>query len=169
MSAPNLEWIKELVRNEQQMEEAGVVDFSPAFDPANVLLKESILFLKQLKENYLESCSYFNQLKPQSKGHIKIYAISKTHADFMLFRNGCKLIFSMTEPGKIVVQFHHPASQFHADPTGVEASASVKGQSTLESNWGAFGEVQWHYKDKPVNFEYLVKYFLKHFVHNSSN
>ena len=39
--ADRLGWIKELVRAEQRMEESGVIEFGPAFDPAQILVTES--------------------------------------------------------------------------------------------------------------------------------
>ncbi|MCO5114134.1 MAG: hypothetical protein M9899_08160 [Bdellovibrionaceae bacterium] len=72
--------IKDLVRGEQQMEEAGVIDFSPAFDPANILLKGTVEFLQSLKAQFIRNATIFNQLKNTNLGQIKIYGISKTHS-----------------------------------------------------------------------------------------
>jgi hypothetical protein len=38
-SFDRLNWIKDLVRAEQQMEESGVVDYTSGFDPALILLR----------------------------------------------------------------------------------------------------------------------------------
>lgn len=163
----NIDWIKDLVRGEQQMEEAGVIDFSPAFDPANILLKGTVEFLQSLKAQFIRSATVFNQLKNTNLGQIKIYGISKTHSDFMLFRNGYKLIFSMSEPGKIVIQFHHLATPFMGEQNSKDGGP-MTAHSVLEAQWGAFGELIWTNKSKPINSQYLVRYYLKHFVHNST-
>lgn len=168
MDQNNIDWIKDLVRGEQQMEEAGVVDFSPAFDPANILLKGTVEFLQTLKAQFIRSATVFNQLKNTPAGQIKIYGISKTHSDFMLFRNGYKLIFSMADPGKIVIQFHHLATPFMGDDGGKSGNGPMTAHSILEAQWGAFGELVWVNKNKPINSQYLVRYYLKHFVHNST-
>ncbi len=163
----NIDWIKDLVRGEQQMEEAGIVDFSPAFDPANILLKGTVEFLQNIKTQFIRSATVFNQLRGGSQGLIKVYGISKTHCDFMLFRNGYKLIFSMAEAGKILIQFHHMATPFMAESNS-KTSGPMTAHSVLEAQWGAFGELVWTNKSKPVNERYLVRYYLKHFVHNST-
>lgn len=169
MEKENIDWIKDLVRSEQQMEEAGIVDFSPAFDPANILLKGTVEFLQTLKSQFIHSSTIFNQLKGNTQGMIKVYGISKTHSDFMLFRNGYKLIFSMTEPGKILIQFHHMATPFMADSNSKSPPSGPKtAHSAIIAQWGAFGELIWTNKDKPINDRHLVRYYLKHFIHNST-
>ncbi len=162
------DWIQDLVRGEQHMEEAGVVDFSPAFDPANVLLKGSIEFLKGLKSKFIKASSIFNQLKRSQNGHIKIYGISRTHADFMLFRNGYKLIFSLSEPGKVTIQFHHMSTPFLNENPKEDGANTPSIHSIITAQWGAFGEIVWQHKSKEINPEYLVRFFMKNFVHNSS-
>src|SRR5476649_809541 len=103
-------WIKDLVRTEQKMEETGVVDFTSGFDPQQLLISESVGYLNALKNAFVEAAASFNQLKASSVGRIKIYGISNTHADFMLFRNGFKLIFSLKEPGVVGIRFHFVGS-----------------------------------------------------------
>ena len=90
-----ISWIKELVKAEQQMEESGLVDMSFGFDTDRILVNETVQFLLALKTEFVDSSTSFNELKPSALGRIKIYGIAKTHADFMLFRNGFKMIFSL--------------------------------------------------------------------------
>ena len=106
-----LQWIKELVRDEQQMEESGIVEVG-----RNLMVKKSyeatIEMLNDLKTCFIECSAAFNQIKSISIGQIKIYAIAKTMADFMLFRNGYKLLFNAKGPGRIQVTFVHSGSSF---------------------------------------------------------
>ena len=101
-----LTWIKDLVRSEQQMEESGVIEVSTGFDPEKHLTNETILFLHSLKTDFVDASTAFNQMKSSPLGRIKVYSISQTQADFMLFRNGFKLIFSFKVPGTISMKFH---------------------------------------------------------------
>lgn len=166
-----LTWIKDLVRAEQKMEESGVVDFSFGFDPQQILFSESIAFLNGLKTSFVEASSSFNQLKGSTVGRIKIYGISNTHADFMLFRNGFKLIFALKEPGVIGIRFHFVGSGF----TQVQVqAASDNGQKVtneedvLIARWGAFGDLVWTYQEQPVKVDYLVRYYLTRFIRESA-
>jgi hypothetical protein len=164
-----LAWIKDLVRAEQKMEESGVVDFSAGFDPQQLLVSESIDFLNILKNAFIEAASSFNQLKGSSVGRIKIYGISNTHADFMLFRNGFKLIFSLKEPGVIGIRFHYVGATFVQVP-----AASDNGQKPptdedlLFARWGAFGDLVWTYQEQPVKIDFLVRYYMTRFIRESA-
>ncbi len=159
-----LDWIKELVQEEQKMEESGIVDVSSGFDPDKILREETIEFLKDLKQIFIESASAFNQLKTTTIGHIKIYAISKTVADFMLFRNGYKLVFSAKAPGQIAITFNHSAASFLP---GESAHQNVH-QDLLTAQWGAFGQVNWVFNSKEIQLDYLVRYYMSRFIKESA-
>ena len=164
-----LTWIKDLVRAEQKMEESGVVDFSNGFDPHQILVSESIEFLNVLKTAFVDAASSFNQLKGSTVGRIKIYGISNTHADFMLFRNGFKLIFSLKEPGVLGIRFHYVGAGFvqvnAASDNGQKAPSE---EDVLTARWGAFGDLVWTYHEQPVKTDYLVRYYVTRFIRESA-
>lgn len=193
-----LAWIKELVRSEQRMEESGVVEYGPAFDPIQILTTESIAFMNELKTAFIDAASTFNQLKASALGRVKIYGIANTHADFMLFRNGFKLIFSLREPGIVAIRYHFVGAAFQgagaiASPMATTTAAAVpvhgsSAQNTVPSahgtgagavagggeedlllaRWGAFGDLNWTYLEQPIKVEYLVRYYLTRFVRESA-
>lgn len=162
----NLDWIKDLVRAEQQMEEAGVVDMTAGFDPKQQMEEATIDFLMDLKLAFLEVSSAFNQMKGSGLGHIKIYGISKTKADFMLFRNGYKLIFAFKEPGKIKI-FQTAANPQFVFQNSPQEQSGPEAQ-VLSAEWGAFGQLTWRYNGQPINMDYLVRYYLTLFVKDST-
>ena len=159
-----LQWIRDLVLAEQQMEESGVVDFTAGFDPQKDVEAATVDFMNDLKATFVESASAFNQLKGSTVGNVKIYGISKTPSDFMLFRNGYKLIFSFRKPGLIGVRFNLIGSGFLP---GQEPESSGK-EDLLKAAWGAFGELKWTYNDQLINLDYLVRYYLSRFIRESS-
>jgi hypothetical protein len=165
-----LTWIKELVRAEQKMEESGVVDFNVGFDPQQILVAESVGFLNTLKTAFVDSAASFNQLKGSSVGRIKIYGISNTHADFMLFRNGFKLIFALKEPGMIGIRFHFVGSglmQVPANAVGDNPKLPTE-EDMLTARWGAFGDLVWTYQEQSVKVDYLVRYYMTRFIRESA-
>ena len=86
-------WVKTLVRQEEQMEKTGKIAAANPFCPSKEELQEhTVEFLKQLRTAFTQHISFFNQLKGYM-GSIRIYGITGTLADFMLFRNGYKMIF----------------------------------------------------------------------------
>lgn len=173
LRSDRLGWIKELVRAEQRMEESGVIEFGPAFDPAQILLTESVAFMNELKVVFVDAASAFNQLKGSSLGRVKIYGIANTHADFMLFRNGFKLIFSLKEPGAVSVRFHYVGAGFQGAGAsvapGTGAVASTMGEEDLLiARWGAFGDLNWTYQEQAIKIDYLVRYYMTRFVRESA-
>lgn len=170
--ADKLGWIKDLVRGEQKMEESGVVDFGVGFDPAQILLTESAQFMNHIKTAFVDAAAAFNQLKGSSLGRVKIYGIANTHSDFMLFRNGFKLIFSLREPGAVSIRFHYVGAGFQStgnmQTQGAGAIAQMGEEDLLLARWGAFGDLNWNFQDQPIKIEYLVRYYLTRFIRESA-
>lgn len=161
----NLDWIKELVLAEQQMEDSGVVNLS-AIDPDAHLEEQTLEFLRDIKAAFVEAAASFNQLKGSSIGTLKIYGISNTKADFMLFRNGYKLIFSVKRAGEIEIYSSLMSSHFLAATSEQEAKPGDR--DNLRAHWGAFGELQWHNKNLPVKLDFLVRHYLSRFIRESA-
>lgn len=159
-----LSWIKELVIAEQQMEDAGVVDMTAGFDPERQLEEATVDFLNDLKISFVESSSAFNQLKGSTLGHIRIYGISKTKADFMLFRNGFKLIFAMRQPGIVSISYSAAVTGFVPGQTKIDEGAL----DYLRAEWGAFGQLNWTYNERSLQMDYLIRYYMSRFVRDSA-
>ena len=166
------EWIKELVRQEQNIEREGKVSL-PATTPSREdLLQHTTEFMHQLRSAFTEQCAVFNHLKG-FVGSVRIYGIDKTQADFMLFRHGHKMIFSVRDPGlisiRIVFNTHVLGRNLSSpdpdkkeeQPRQEEAADFIKGY------WGAFNELKWTYNDQGINIDYLIRYYFSLFVKNS--
>lgn len=161
----NLDWIKELILAEQQMEDSGVINLS-AVDPEAHLEEQTLEFLRDIKAAFVEASAAFNQLKGSAVGTLKIYGISNTKADFMLFRNGYKLIFSMKRAGEIEVYNSLMTTHFLAASNEPEVKAVDK--DSLRAHWGAFGELQWHHRNLPVKLDFLVRHYMSRFIRESA-
>lgn len=160
-----LNWIKELVLAEQQMEEAGVVDMEAGFDPHRQVEEATIDFVGDLKAAFVEAAAAFNQLKGSAQGQVRIYGISKTKADFMLFRNGYKLIFSLRQPGVVTVSHSTAGATYVPGTTRTEDTSPA---DYLKATWGAFGQLIWTYNDHAINVDYLVRYYMSRFIKDSA-
>lgn len=147
------------------MEEAGVVDMEAGFDPSRQLEEDTVEFINDLKAGFVEAAGAFNQLKGATHGQLRIYGISKTKADFMLFRNGYKLIFSMRQPGHISVTYSNAGANY-VPGTGIQDDGDPK--DLLKATWGAFGELVWTYNEHPINVDYLIRYYMSRFVKDSA-
>ena len=164
-------WIRDLVKAEEQMEESGLVDMGDgATDSERVLTKESLSFLQQLKNEFIESASAFNELKASTLGRIKIYGIAKTHADFMLFRNGFKMIFSLKAPGQISIRFNFIGPSYIPSqiPSVSNTAAPMMEEHVLEAQFGPFNDLQWTFKNQPVKNQAVVKHHMTLFIKESA-
>ena len=162
----SIDWIKDLVLAEQQMEEEGVVDLSRQ-SPDAVLKEQTLQFMREIKTAMVEAAAAFNQLKSSTTGTVKIYGISNTEADFMLFRNGFKLIFSCRTPGEIEVFYSLIGSHFMTPGAGETESAQQE-KDVLRARWGAFGELAWSHRELPIKTDFLVRYYFTRFIREST-
>ncbi len=165
-----LTWIKDLVKAEQQMEESGIVEMDASFDPEAQLYNETVRFIHQIKVEFVDSTAVFNEVKSSSLGRIKIYGIAKTQADFMLFRNGYKLIFSLKRPGLVGIRFHMLSGNYlpQQNSAPMTLGPALLDEDLIESRWGAFGELVWTFKGEAINVPHLVRYYLSRFVKESA-
>ncbi len=160
------EWIKSLIESEQKMEESGIVDMSPDFDIEKNLEYETISLLNKLKDLLIDSTTVYNKLRGAVTGGIKIYGISKTKADFMVFRNGYKLFFALKKPGIISIKTHYHGNDLLSQQT--EALDQIGQEDLIEARMGAFNEVIWTFQEQPINVEHLVKHYFSRFVKQST-
>ena len=154
-------WVKTLVHQEEQMEKTGKISTASPFAPSQEELQEHTAeFLKQLRTAFTQHISFFNQLKGYM-GSIRIYGITGTLADFMLFRNGYKMIFSMKEAGWIAIRFSNMDALLPGQEEQNRPSDHLKGV------WGAFGELKWTHQGKDIRMDYLIRHYMTHFVKQS--
>ncbi|MCB0393344.1 MAG: hypothetical protein KDD25_02220, partial [Bdellovibrionales bacterium] len=133
------------------------------------LVEQTTEYLESLKDLFVESVSAFNQLRGLTVGGVKIYGISNSESDFMLFRNGYKLIFSMKKPGQIGIRFaFQGAGIIPGSPAAENTLTNATNEDLLEARWGAFGEIAWFYRDKPVKADFLVRYYTSRFIKESA-
>ena len=158
------QWIRQLIQAEQAMEERGVVDISPAGGDLH-LESETIDFLQDLKSAFIEAAAAFNQFKETNLGTIKIYGIAKTQADFMLFRNGYKLIFSMQAPGEIHIYYSHLGGRA---PGQNETEAADHSTDIVRAQTKAFGQLAWMYENQDVHLDHMVRFYTSKFVKEST-
>ena len=164
----NKTWIRELVAADEQIEKSVMIDMNLGLDTQRILVNETITYLLRLKTEFAEAAANFNELKPSALGRIKVYGIAKTHADFMLFRNGYKMIFSIKNAGLVSIRFHYVGNLAIPQPQQKENITIVMEEELLEAKWGAFEEVIWNYKGLNFKSEYLIRHYLTLFIKESS-
>jgi len=162
------DWIRELVQAEEQLETQGIVDPLTGYSTEEILLNETQNQLGLLKNRFIEVAATFNDMKASPLGRIKIYGIAKTAADFMLFRNGFKMVFSMVKPGQISIRSNFIGTQMtSAIPTLNHSIVSDFTESILILKAGPFQDLIWTFQEQPVRIEAIVKYHFSLFLRES--
>lgn len=163
-------WVKDLVRAEDQMEESGMIDLSIGFDNERVLTAETLRFLQDMKNQIIEAATAFNELKSSPLGRIKIYGIAKTQADFMLFRNGFKMIFAVKEPGAISIRFNFMGPNYipQSIPAAGAQTAALMEEHVIQAQKGPFQELIWTFQGQQIHMTSAIRYHLTLFIRESS-
>src|SRR3990167_7449999 len=99
-------WVEALANQEVEMEKTGQMDAFGHLDEEKILEDHTFSFLSELRELFQRCADHFNQFRKDSRQTIKVYGIANTKADFLVFRNGVKLVISYSKPGQIEISFH---------------------------------------------------------------
>lgn len=171
----DLDWVHELAKNELNPEAANIFNTINQFDPRQIIEESSIDFLEDLRDYFSAYAKVLNGYAENNAkfSEIKIYGITNTAADFMLFRNNVKLVFANSAHGIINATFtYHVRGDLAVDGANIQRreAASAKTGSTKElsqdiiAQIGPFLDVSWTYQGEKVNPEKLVKYYFVEFV-----
>jgi hypothetical protein len=170
-------WIHELAHSELLPEAEKLLQKNYSFDPQQLIEESTIQFLTELKASFDSSIKLFNGY---SEGNtrfqeIKLYSSAQKVADFMLFRNQVKLIFSNTAHGIIQITFsHHLRAGMGVDgqtqrlqPSSPLSSSSPLSQELLAQELlaqiGPFRDVFWTYQGEKITPDQVAKFYLIEF------
>ncbi len=164
MNGLNHGWIHELARAEASPEAEALYQISQAQAPGQAIEESTVDFLTDLRAFFQEYVRIFNSLSEAGKkfSEIKIFNLTQGAADFMLYRNGIKLIVANTSQGVIQMSYDKHAI------TGAPASDinTPQGQEIL-AQLGAFGAVHWMYRSEKVETEQVAKHFFAEFIRST--
>jgi hypothetical protein len=165
-----LSWIRSLAKAEDHLESMGTIDLGMPGETLESKNEMTLAFVNELKNSFIEASSSFNELKGSALGRIKVYGIAKTQADFMLFRNGFKMIFSAKAPGVVAVRFNFLNPQYltHSMPIVDTSAVNNFEENIIELKLGVFGDQNWMHKNEVVQKASIVRYHLSLFIKESS-
>lgn len=152
-------WSAELALEERKMEREGVVDFTNTYHKQEILKRRTAEFAVHLQENFRQQVEIFNEARRSASHLIHVYKVSQSEGDFMLFRNGVKLVVSGQRSGKIIFAFNQYLGQIFASNQAPVLE--------LEAAWGPFDQLFWSYKGERVQVLDIVRYFLTEFARQS--
>jgi len=165
----NVSWIESLALEEVNMEESGIIRFNDHLNTQQLLEESSLNFVNKLKDRFEFYVSLFNQHRGHAgvQRNIKVFRISNTINDFILFRNSLKLLVARRAPDLVSIGFLSTNGGLFAARLSNE-SQSVHSIHEIKAHVGPFNNITWRFQGELVEVEALVKYYLTEFIKNSS-
>lgn len=165
----DLDWVHEIAKNELNPESLNIFNSVNQFDPRQIIEESTIDFLEHLRELFQAYANVFNSYSQNNQkfSELKIYGISNSPANFMLFRNNVKLVFSNSAHGIINATFttHNRQDVIlnGGAPSAPETSFQKQAHDMI-AQLGPFLDVVWTYQGEKINANRLVKYFFIEFI-----
>lgn len=166
----NTEWIESLAFDEINMDEAGIVDFNEHLNPQAFLEEESIKFMNGIRDLFEIYVTRFNECRggPNSGAQIKIFKISNTVNDFMIFRNSLRLIFSRKASDLIFVSLLANGKDVFAPRISDSSEQSNISHHEICAVIGPFNSIKWKFQGEEVHIRSMVRHYLEEFIKNSA-
>ena len=154
-------WIHEIAKIETSPEAEALFKMTQGVGPEQAIEESTVDFLTELRADFQEYVRIFNSLSDGDKkfAEIKIFNLTQGAADFMLYRNGIKLIVANTTHG--VIQF---AYDRHAGAGAASTGSTVPQADEILAQTGPFGTVSWTYRSEKVECEQVSKHFFTDFT-----
>lgn len=161
MSGLEQGWIFELARAEASPEADTLYRLQQSTAPQQAIEESTVDYLTDLRAYFQEYVRLFNAQSDAGKKfpEIKIFNLTQGAADFMLYRNGIKLIVANTTHGVIQISYDK-----HMISGSVPTEISVPQAEELLAQFGAFGAVHWMYRSEKVESEQVAKHYFCEFV-----
>jgi len=174
MNAGQSGWIHELARAEVFPEAEQFLDSGKSYDPRRLVEESTIGFMAELKDLLGEHVKIFNGYSDTGKKfpEARVYQVSQTAADFMIFRNQIKLVISNSGHGVIRFSFSRHTQQ-STIVNGRSKSAELSGSSGLgasieiEARVGALRDIYWVLGEDRVTPDQLARFYFTDFIRAS--
>lgn len=168
----NTKWIEDLALDELNMEESGIVHFDEHLDIDQMLDESSLEIMNQIRDFVEVYVARFNEYRtsnnPNTQGaKIKIFKISNTVNDFMLFRNSLKLVFARKSHNIISVGFLSRSGGLYSARLNQHTPA-INAAHEIRAHVGPFNKITWNFEGEPVDLQVMVKHYISEFVKHSA-
>jgi hypothetical protein len=170
LSKNDTTWIESLAIEELNMEESGIINITGHLDPKLLLEESSIHFMNEIKDKFEFYVSTFNRYRGNhaSQSAIKMFKISNTVNDFMLFRNSLRLVFARKSVDTISIGFLANGKDIYAARLSINDRQVPQSTHELRASIGSFGKITWKFNSELVDIDSLVRHYLTEFIVNSA-
>jgi len=161
----DVHWLKRLSENETELLRTGSGDFVSHQDHRKVVEEATLEFMHELREEFLSCVDLFNSYRGGSHlpNSVKIFSISNTAADFIIFRNTLKLVVSNPALGVINFGFVNRANTFTKAPVKTKREGY-----DLIAQLYPFNDLAWTFHGERVSVDAVVRYLFTDFVKSSA-
>lgn len=168
----SLRWIENLALDELNMEESGIVHFDDHLNIDQLLNESSLEIMNRIRDLVEIYVTKFNEYRtsenPNTQGaKIKIFKISNTVNDFMLFRNSLKLVFARKSNDIISVGFLSRSGGLYSARINQHTPA-INTAHEIAAHVGPFNKITWNFQGEVVDLEIMVKHYLSEFIKHSA-
>ena len=167
-------WLHELAQAEIHPDAEKLFQLGRSFDPQQLVEESTIEFLNELRENFQDHAKAFNGYSENGTRFqdIKVYSVAQSAADFMLFRNQIKLIFSHAAHGVIQIFFaQHIRGTLAVNGQDQSAVANSTPNNAFEgksqdilAQMGAFRDIYWTYQGEKITAHQVAKFYFAEFA-----
>jgi len=161
------QWITNLSRTEEEVDRTGMISFDAVNSPEKILKNSTLELMLELKNKIIKVASVFNSAKAGASSPIKVYGITQTEADFMIFRNTLKLIFSVQRYGTIKVSFNSHTGGFFTSPNVVPSVNAEHTGDIIQAQLGPFEETVWTYQGRKISIDQMIRFYMTKFIQSS--
>jgi hypothetical protein len=163
------DWLHELARSEINGDVRNALQMESENDLTQLIEDKAIEFLSLLRQHLSEYAKVFNAYAEGGKHffEVKIYRAADTEADFMLFRNQIKLLFSHQSSGVIRISFvRHSRGTLSVNDKNMQSKSNSNDEAFYDicAEVGPFREIIFHYQGHKVEAEQVAKFYFSEFV-----
>ena len=162
-------WIENLALDEINMDESGIIDIDGHLDPRHMLEESSINFMNDIRDRFEVYVNKFNEYRGnQPSTQIKMFKISNTVNDFMLFRNSLRLIFARKANDLISIGFISGAKDIYSPRLKKNEDFGSQNLHEVRAHVGPFNNISWRFNGELVDIDAMVRHYLSEFIKNSA-
>lgn len=166
----NYAWIENLAMDEINMDESGIVNINGHLNPELLLEESSIALMNDIRDRLEAYITKFNEHrgKVNATSSIKIFKISNTVNDFMLFRNSLRLIFARKAHDTISIGFLANGKDIYGARLSFNDQFGSSNIHEIHAHIGPFNKITWRFNNEPVELDAMVRHYLTEFIINSA-
>lgn len=168
-SSEKFKWVEGLALEELNMDESGQVNIHQHLNPVHALEESSIEFMNDIRDQIETFITHFNQYRGgfNQSSQIKVFKISNTVNDFMLFRHSLRLVFSRKSNDIISIGFLTTGGGMVSPRLSAHESMQLSSHE-IKAHVGPFNDVSWTFQGEKIETKSLVKFYLSEFIRNSA-